>query len=177
VKSDRLSVHSPSPGDCLDDLLASRFLPRRAVPRIWSAGQLPVRLKRCAGNLLPGAEWRAYGDHEQMFFAIARNHSEDPVDASATAIDAYFLDANAVVYAAGIWQHTRQNGWWLDALMDLTYDCEHGWWPEAVMRRTSTKEGHAALTAGRGEFRMLSGPRRCTNAALQPGVRPAPAQR
>lgn len=165
-----------SPGACLEDLLTSRFLPKTWAARIWSADELPVRLQQCTENLLPDAEWRAYGEQDQIFFAIARRHATEPLEASATALDAYFLDSNAVVYAAGVWQHTRQNGWWLDALMDLTYDCDRGWWPESAMLRTSTDQIRAALPAGR-EIRMLSGPRLCAEAVRLPATRSVRARR
>jgi hypothetical protein len=101
--------------------------------RIWSAPELPSRLESCALALKPGSEWRAYGDEDQIFFAIARMHAVDAGEA-ATAIDAYFLDEEGIVYAAGVWNHDRRTGWWLDAVMEPSYDCEHGWWLGAVLR-------------------------------------------
>jgi hypothetical protein len=64
-----------SPGTCLDDLLVSRFVPKRWMRRIWSARELPPRLKRCTLALKPGSEWCAYGDEDRIFFAIARMHA------------------------------------------------------------------------------------------------------
>jgi hypothetical protein len=61
----------------------------------------------------------------------------------AAAIDAYFLDANAAVYAAGVWNFDRRTGWCLDAVMPPSYDCEHGWWLAAVLRPRAPVE-HAA---------------------------------
>jgi hypothetical protein len=122
-----------SPGACLDDLLVSRFLPKRFMGRIWSARELPKRLKRCTLALKPGSEWRAYGDEDQIFFAIARMHAADADEAPGTAIDAYFLDENAVAYAAGVWSYDRKVGWWLDACVQPSYDCDHGWWLGAVL--------------------------------------------
>jgi hypothetical protein len=101
--------------------------------RIWSAPELPPRLAICVLALLPGSEWRAYGDKDQIFFAIARMHEAEAGEA-ATAIDAYFLDEKAMVYAAGVWNHDRQTGWWLDAVMKPSYDCQHGWWLGALLR-------------------------------------------
>jgi hypothetical protein len=151
------SAVMPSPGACLDDLLVSRFLPKRWIQRIWSANELPQRLQRCTGDLVPGSEWRAYGDQGQIFFAIARMHESGARDARSTAIDAYFLDANAAVYAAGVWEYDHQNGWWLDAVMDLSYDCESGWWIEAVVDSNSSIRSHrAALPPGGVDFRILS---------------------
>jgi len=124
-----------SPGACLEDLLVSRFLPKRWMARVWSARDLPAPLQRCTLALKPGAEWRAYGDADQIFFAIARRHVGDINQVPATTIDAYFLDENAVAYAAGVWSHDARTGWWLDACVEPSYDCEHGWWLGAVLSR------------------------------------------
>jgi hypothetical protein len=120
--------HAPSPGACLDDLLASRFLPKRWIERIWSARELPPRLRRCTRDLKPGTEWRAYGEEGRIFFAIARMHAAGPDAGSSTAIDAYFLDENAAVYAAGVWDHDEKTGWCLDAVIEPSYDSDRGWW-------------------------------------------------
>jgi hypothetical protein len=127
------SLRNPSPGACLDDLLASRFLPRRWATRLWSASELPYRLERCARSLVPNCEWRAYGDQDRILFAIARAHSAGPQAGSAAAIDVYFLDENASVYAAGVWVNEPKHGWWLDSLLDLSYDCEYGWWLDVLI--------------------------------------------
>ena len=100
-----------SMGARLEDLLASRFLPRSWVSRIWSACELPDRLEHCARNLAPNSEWRAYGNDDHLFFAIARAHARDSQHDSSSAIDVYFLDGNAEVYCAAVWD----------------YDCQHGW--------------------------------------------------
>jgi hypothetical protein len=100
-----------STGARLDDLLASRFLPRSWVSRIWSARDLPDRLEHCARNLASNSEWRAYGNDDHLFFAIARAHVKDSQHDSSSAIDVYFLDGNAEVYCAAVWE----------------YDCHHGW--------------------------------------------------
>jgi hypothetical protein len=148
-----------SPGTCLEDLLISRFLPKRWMERIWSARQLPERLQRCTLALKPGAEWRAYGDENQVFFAIARMHAADAPRGAATAIDAYFLDEQAVAYAAGVWHYHPRTGWWLDACVDPSYDCDHGWWLGAVLAapRTPIAASHlpaaAARTARRRKLR------------------------
>jgi hypothetical protein len=103
-----------STGDRLDDLLVSRFLPRYWGSRIWSSCELPDRLEHCARNLAPNAVWRAYGDDEQMFFAIACAHQRDSQPSSCLAIDVHFLDGNADVYSAGVWEHDAYQGWWLN---------------------------------------------------------------
>ncbi len=129
------TLRSPSTlGACLDDLLGSRFLPKRWVGRVWSVSDLPRQLQYCANLLLPDTEWRAYSDDDQLLFAVARPHIDDMEDAPGTAIEVYFLDASAAVYAAGVWQHNLKNGWWLDSLLDLSYDCDHGWWLDRVMQ-------------------------------------------
>jgi hypothetical protein len=127
------SLRPLSPGEHLDDLLASRFLSMHPFACISSAAELPIRLQRCAKNLQEGSEWRAYGEKQAIFFAIARMHLARPPEDFGTAIDVYFLDANALVYAAGVWEYTPKNGWWLDAVMKPSYDSEHGWWFEAAM--------------------------------------------
>jgi hypothetical protein len=153
------SAHLASPGACLDDLLASRFLPKKWMRRIWSARELPPRLQHCVHALRSGSEWRAYGDEDQIFFAIARMHAADASGASATAIDAYFLDESAVVYAAGVWNFDRQAGWWLDAVMESSYDCEHGWWLGAVLGpRAPTGRRCATEPSGAAEFRLMISP-------------------
>jgi hypothetical protein len=135
----------PGPGACLDDLLVSRFLPKRRMGRIGSASDLPDRLRRCAHALRLGSEWRAYGDEDQVFFAIARMHEPAASEAPATAIDAYFLDESAAVYAAGVWSFDHRTGWCLDAVMEPSYDCEHGWWLGAVLRpRARVDRAHRA---------------------------------
>jgi hypothetical protein len=125
--------HPRSPGRCLDDLLASRFLPRRWAGRIQSASELPSRLAQCANKLAPTSEWRAYGDQDEILFAIARAHAAPRADTAAVAIDVYFLDDRASVYSAGVWEYDSERGWWLDAILDLSYDTEHGWWLDVLM--------------------------------------------
>jgi hypothetical protein len=134
-----LSALSRSPGASLDDLLASRFLPKQWVGRIWTAGELPTRLKGCVGNLVADAEWRAYSDEGRIFFAVARRHASVAPGASATAIDVYFLDSNAAVYSAGVWEYDRKHGWWMDSILGVSYDCDHGWWLEALIDRPVPK--------------------------------------
>jgi hypothetical protein len=146
-----LTPENLGPGAWLDDLLASRFLPRRPAARIRSASKLPARLANCARNLAADLEWRAYGDGDRTFFAIARLHQAEPASPSGVAIDAYFLDDNASVYCAGVWEYDQQHGWWLDALPDLSYDCDHGWWldalerPSALIARSSSGDGRREI--------------------------------
>jgi hypothetical protein len=135
---------SSSPGACLDDLLDSRFLRKRSAARIRSANELPHRLQQCVQNLAPDAEWRAYGDGERTFFAIARARAIEPAAPEASvAIDAYFLDDNASVYCAGVWEYDVRHGWWLDATLQLSYDCDHGWWFEALEHPSAAQGGPA----------------------------------
>jgi hypothetical protein len=137
------TTDSASLGACLDDLLASRFLPQCWAGRILEPSQLPDRLQQCTQNLAPDSEWRAYGDADRIFFAIARVHRAKLKSPSGTALDVYFLDENAAVYCAGVWEHDRNHGWWLDAVLDLSYDCDRGWWfdeltdPDASIDRRS----------------------------------------
>jgi hypothetical protein len=125
--------YRPGAGACLDDLLASRFLPRRRVSRICTASRLPARLARCTRTLVSNSEWRAYRYDERILFAIARPHASDQSDDPMPAIDVYFLDDRASVYSAGVWDYDSRHGWWLDAVLDLSYDCEHGWWVDALV--------------------------------------------
>jgi hypothetical protein len=32
-----------------------------------------------------------------------------------------------------VWVNDRKQGWWLDAVLDASYDCEQGWWFEALI--------------------------------------------
>jgi hypothetical protein len=161
------SINSPSLGACLDDLLASRFLPQCWAGRIIAASQLPDRLQACTQNLAPGSEWRAHGDADQIFFAIARVHAAKPKAQPATALDVYFLDENAAVYCAGVWEHDRRHGWWLDAVLDLSYDCDRGWWFDnltdpgaSIDRRTSGDRRIEPDRRGRRERKALAAPSR-----------------
>lgn len=101
-----------STGARLDDLLASCFLPRSWVSRIWTARELPVRLEHRARNLAPNSEWRAYGDDNHVFFAIACAHAKESQHDPTSAIDVYFLDSNADVFAAAarLSQPMRRDG-------------------------------------------------------------------
>jgi hypothetical protein len=112
----------------LDDLLASRFLPNRPTNRVLSIADLPTQLANCARNLVAHSAWRAYSDEGKLLFAVARAHISDGVERFSTAIDVYFLDGNAEVYSAGVWEYDPQHGWWLDAVLKLAYDCDQGWW-------------------------------------------------
>jgi hypothetical protein len=137
-----LTEESLSPGACLDDLLASRFLRSKPAERISSASKLPKRLRQCVQNLAPDAEWRAYGDADRTFFAIARAAAPAAPEASV-AIDAYFLDDNASVYCAGVWEYDARHGWWLDATLSLSYDCDHGWWFDALTKPSAALDRRA----------------------------------
>jgi hypothetical protein len=140
--------------------------------RIWYACELPTRLQRCAQALRSGSEWRAYGEEDQIFFAIARMHAPDTSEAPATAIDAYFLDASAAVYAAGVWNFDRQTGWWLDAVMEPSYDCEHGWWLGAVLRpRAPIDLSPAAKPPGAVALRLMHSPPAALEASDAQGAR------
>jgi len=133
-----LIARHPSLGACFEDLLSTRFLTRRWTGRIWSVDDLPTRLQRCVRNLKPDCEWRAYGDVGQIFFSIARLRDPESATASAPSLEVFFLDSNAAVYCAGVWERDPAHGWWLDSLVDLSYDCEHGWWLDTVI---DTKNG------------------------------------
>jgi hypothetical protein len=168
-----ISSQNSGPGACLDDLLASRFLPRRPATRIWSVSGLPSRLEQCARKLAPGTEWRAYIDDGRIFFAIARAHAGASAAQAHRAIDVYFLDDNAAVYCAGLWEYDDSHGWWLDAVLDLSYDCDHGWWfddltdPSAPMERRSPGDRRVSsdrrvLSDRRGDMRQLAAPGACS---------------
>lgn len=119
-------------GAHLDELLASRFLPQHWARRIRRAQDLPARLQHRVARLAPDSEWRAYSDGVRIFFAIARLHAPDVARASGMALDVYFLDRDGVVYSAAVWVNDSKQGWWLDAVLDASYDCEQGWWFEAL---------------------------------------------
>jgi hypothetical protein len=122
----------PSLGACFQDLLSARFLPKRWLGRIWSADALPVRLQRCVRYLKPGYEWRAYGEADEIFFAIARLRDTETRATASPSLEVFFLDTNAAVYCAGVWERDPVHGWWLDSLVNLSYDTDHGWWLDAI---------------------------------------------
>jgi hypothetical protein len=139
-----LDSRLPGTGARLDNLIASRFLSGRWASRVWSSSDLPSRLSRCVGSLTADSEWRAYSDGERIFFAIAREHTDESQVVSATAIDVYFLDDSAAIYSAGVWEYDSKHGWWLDAVLDLSYDCDHGWWHDALLNTGGRKQPAAA---------------------------------
>ena len=121
-------------GARLDDLLASHFHSNRPVDRIWLSSDLPPRLQRCANKLPPGSEWRAHRDETRVSCVIARTHVRAlPLIYGQIGLDVYFLAEDGAVYSAGVWEHNRQHGWWLDAVLDASYDCESGWWFGALV--------------------------------------------
>ncbi len=120
-------------GATLDELLASRFLPRRWTERIWSAYELPEKLQDCVRRLAPNLIWRAYRDEDRTFFAIARVHGEEAEDESTREVDLFLLDEQAAVFSAGVWAHDLEHGWWLDAVLPLSFDSEHGWWLDTLL--------------------------------------------
>jgi hypothetical protein len=152
----------PGPGACLDQLLASRFLPNRWARRIFSAQDLPLRLQRRVEDLPAGSEWRAYSDEDRVFFALARMHLPATARESELALDVYFLDREAAAYSAGVWAHDIEHGWWLDAVLEASYDCEQGWWPDAQNAPAAADETPApaaqlaAPRAGVRQMRQLS---------------------
>jgi hypothetical protein len=120
-------------GEHLDDLLASRFLPKRWAARLQDAADLPARLERCVGMLRPDCEWRAYGTGDDIVFAVARERYGGLQSRAAASLEVYFLDREAAVYSAGVWEHDGTHGWWLDSIVERSYDEEHGWWLGAVI--------------------------------------------
>jgi hypothetical protein len=130
---ERLTFAAASPGAVLDDLLASRFLSKRWARRVRLQRELPACLSLCVRNLSGEVEWRAYLDDERLMFAAARMHCAPLRGDTAKAIDVCFMDENASIYSAGVWECDPQNGWWLDAVLDLSYDCESGWCVEGLI--------------------------------------------
>ncbi|MEO8006563.1 MAG: hypothetical protein ABI771_16725 [Betaproteobacteria bacterium] len=125
-------VRIRSLGAQLDELLASRFLPRRWADRIWSAESLPKSLQHVVRNLAPRAEWRAYQDEDRIFFAVGHEHRDAIDPAGMASLELFLMDSNAAIYSAGVWGHDRESGWWLDSVLDATYDSEHGWWFDGI---------------------------------------------
>lgn len=128
----RAIVRIQSLGSKLDELLASRFLPRRWADRIWSAGSLPESLQHVVRNLAPRAEWRAYQYEDRIFFAVGREHRDASDPAGMASLDLFLMDSNAAIYSAGVWAHDRESGWWLDSVLDATFDSERGWWFDGI---------------------------------------------
>jgi hypothetical protein len=167
--------YHPSIGSHLDDLLASRFLPRRWAHRLWRASELPDRLQSCVRHLAPEFEWRAYSDEDLILFAIGRRHA--PADQGSTAsLDVFFLDDEARVYSAGVWEHDHEHGWWLDRLLELSYDCEHGWWLAGLVDPHVLPAAAVAETARTASL-QLRGVTLGSNARALPSPRPRPEPR
>jgi hypothetical protein len=149
----------PTLGGCFEALLSARFLPRRWSGRIWSPEGLPSPLQRCVRNLKPDWEWRAYGDEEELLFSVARfrNHK---IAASMPALEVLFFDSDAAVYCAGIWEFDEVHGWWLDSLLDLSYDCQRGWWLDSVVDVPTAPRSVAGIETAMGPRGCAGSPRR-----------------
>jgi hypothetical protein len=120
---------SGSLGSRLDSLLNSRFALQARQRRITGAADLPVPLSRTIRQLMPQCEWRAFGAADsELFVAIARPRPRDRGAMASSGLEVYQMDAGASVYAAAVWEHDPKRGWWLDSVLDLSYDCDHGWW-------------------------------------------------
>ncbi|MDB6106417.1 MAG: hypothetical protein JWO52_6416 [Gammaproteobacteria bacterium] len=110
-----LSMEGSSLGAQLEHLLASRWpSATRAVP-ITSPGELPVRVERCVRGLAGGTAWRAYANSAQLFFAIARFGCL-PARIRAVGLEVYFLDRDARIQSAGLWEYDRNEGWRLHSM-------------------------------------------------------------
>jgi hypothetical protein len=104
-------------------------------------------------------EWRAYGDRDQLLFAIARQHLDEFKDGQSATMDVYFLDRHAVVYAAAVWAHNASTGWWLNSVLDLSYDCDHGWWLDCVIESPASLNAESTgRRAGMFEMTRLAAP-------------------
>lgn len=134
----------PTLGACFQDLLGSRFLPKR-TGRISRAEELPIRLQRCVRHLRPEYEWRAYGEAEHVFFSVARLRDAKSASPVMPSLEVFFLDANAAVYFAGVWECDPVHGWWLDSLVNLSYDSDHGWWLDAIADTNVVRDDFARL--------------------------------
>jgi hypothetical protein len=112
----------------LDNLLSSRFALQTRQRRLCAAADLPAPLRQAIRQLVPRCEWRAFGPVDtEVFVAIARAHQRE-CRATTSALELYQMDASASVYAAAVWEHDPKRGWWLDSVLDPSYDCDHGWW-------------------------------------------------
>ncbi len=119
-------------GARFDGLLSARFALQSKKNRVTVPSRLPPRLERCVARLSPGCEWRAYRYAQGIFFAIARASISGERSQAEAGIEVYFLDADASVFSAVLWEYDAERGWWLDAVLDLDYHCDHGWWLTAL---------------------------------------------
>jgi hypothetical protein len=137
-----LTSGTPS-GALLDSLLTSRFAAQCAGHRVTAAAELPVRLQHCVDGLPRACAWRAYRAAGRIFFAVARPAAGRQTQAGA-ALEAYFLDDDARAYSAAVWECDSKQGWWLDSVLPLSYDCEHGWWLPGLMAPVAARAASSA---------------------------------
>lgn len=148
----------------LDDLLATRFTLQSRHHRITCAADLPVPLERIVQRLARRCEWRAFGVAGEVFTTVARARREARTACAAGALEVYLLDTLGMVYSACLWEHDSKRGWWrgwwLDSVLDLSYDCDHGWWLADLMAtERAVVEGAARHSARQPERLLESSPR------------------
>jgi hypothetical protein len=136
-------------GARLDSLLATRFAAQQAGRRIAAPADLPLRLEHLVHGLAPTCVWRAYRAAERTFFAVARPPAAAQQPQGGGALEAYFLDDDARVYSAAVWEYDPKHGWWLDSVLSLAYDCEHGWWLSALTAPAARDANDVSVQAWR----------------------------
>ncbi len=82
---------------------------------ITSTADLPVRVERCIKSLAGGTAWRAYMDSNQLFCAIARFGCLTG-RVGAIGLEVYFLDRDARIQSAGLWEYGHNEGWRLHSM-------------------------------------------------------------
>jgi hypothetical protein len=109
------SANASSLGAQLEDLLASCWPSATRGAPITSPGELPVRVEHCVRSLAGGTAWRAYADSARFFCAIARFGCL-PARNRAVGLEVYFLDRDARILSAGLWEYDRNERWRLHSM-------------------------------------------------------------
>ena len=129
-------------GTQLDHLLIACWRPAHWATRIWRPSELPLHLERSVRTLPPNVEWRAYTDDSQTYCAIGRAASGMSYEPPATALEVFFLDGGASVYAAGVWEFGCERGWTVYAVPDI-----EATWSRGIL---SLLEPHAPILKALG---------------------------
>jgi hypothetical protein len=106
-------------GRHLDNLLKLRWIPAGLATCIHCSSALPVQLRLCVDALPATTEWRAFTDGAEVYCAIARTGTPISADDWAIALDVYFLDGDAKIWAAGVWEYDWDHSWRLIRILDV----------------------------------------------------------
>ena len=116
----------------LDDLLSSRFAAQVHFDPIVRLDELPPLLHKCITSLQSACVWRAHRTTDGVFCAIARAPI-GPGKRSESDMEVYLIDGLGRAYCAAVWAHDRAQGWWLDSVLNPSFDGQYGWWLGPLM--------------------------------------------